>query len=55
MPTLPKTCPLCQSRDIQVIAANSDHVIAVCKTCFARFDIAPYKPPAHGGDSTPIE
>jgi len=40
---LPTVCPLCESHDIKVVSADSDHVIAVCKTCFARFDVVPYK------------
>jgi hypothetical protein len=55
MPTLPKVCPVCASHDIQIVTADSEHVMAVCKSCFARFDVKPYKPPARGGASTTIE
>jgi len=46
MPTSPKVCPLCESHDIKVLTEDSERVVAVCRTCFARFEVVAYKLPA---------
>jgi len=41
---------MCESHDIQTIAADSERVISVCNSCLVRFDVEFYKRPENGGE-----
>jgi len=50
---LPHVCPVCESREIMVLIANRDRVTAVCKACFIRFEVVPYKLPSDETERRP--